>query len=428
MLTSAAFNALLKTLEEPPPHVKFIFATTAAAKLPETILSRVQRFDFRRISNVDIVKKLTQICKAEKLTVPADVMALTARRARGSMRDALSLLDQILSFCGGEPDRDAVAGLLGALGDDEMARLLKMIREKDAAGLLKTASELLVRGMDVGELLDQLTGYVRDLLVGQSCGADADLLDRAPEGAAAIVAARHPTIEQLGLPLICKELILRPRGLILVTGPAGSGKSTTMAAMIDHLNETESRNIITIEDPIEYLHHNKKSIIAQRDLGDDTHSFDVALMHTLRQDPDVIYIGEMRDLPTISTAIRAAETGHLVLGTLHTTDASQTVDRVIDIFPANQQDQIRIQFSQVLEAVMTQCLLPRIGGQGRVAAFEILLAVPAVRNLIRMGKSHELPNVMQLSSKDGMQTLDQVSGKTGKKPACHPGKCGDEKQ
>ena len=226
-----------------------------------------------------------------------------------------------------------------------------------------------------------------------------------------LVAFKIPTIEQLGLPLICKELILRPRGLILVTGPAGSGKSTTMAAMIDHLNETESRNIITIEDPIEYLHHNKKSIIAQRDLGDDTHSFDVALMHTLRQDPDVIYIGEMRDLPTISTAIRAAETGHLVLGTLHTTDASQTVDRIIDIFPANQQDQIRIQFSQVLEAVMTQCLLPRIGGQGRVAAFEILLAIPAVRNLIRMGKSHELPNVMQLSSKDGMQTLDQALAK-----------------
>jgi DNA polymerase-3 subunit gamma/tau len=189
MLTEPAFNALLKTLEEPPPHVKFIFATTAAAKLPETILSRVQRFDFRRISNVDIVKKLTQICKAEKLPVPGDVMALVARRARGSMRDALSLLDQIISFCGGEPDRDAVTGLLGALGDDEMARLLKMIQEKDAAGLLKTASELLARGMDVGELLDQLAGYVRDVLVGQSCGADADLLDRAPEGAAAIVAA-----------------------------------------------------------------------------------------------------------------------------------------------------------------------------------------------------------------------------------------------
>jgi len=220
-----------------------------------------------------------------------------------------------------------------------------------------------------------------------------------------------PTIDQLKLPTICKDLILKPRGLILVTGPAGSGKSTTMAAMIDHLNETESRNIITIEDPIEYLHRNKKSIIAQRDLGQDTKSFDLALIHTLRQDPDVVFIGEMRDLTTISTAIRAAETGHLILGTLHTTDAAQTVDRIIDIFPAGQQDQIRIHLSMVLEAVITQCLLPRIDGTGRVAAFEILIATAAVRNLIRMGKSHELVNVIHLSTKDGMQTLDQSLAK-----------------
>lgn len=226
-----------------------------------------------------------------------------------------------------------------------------------------------------------------------------------------LVPFKIPTIDQLKLPAIYKELILKPRGLILVTGPAGAGKSTTMAAMIDYLNETESRNIITIEDPIEYLHRNKKSIIAQRDLGEDTRSFDLALMHTLRQDPDVIYIGEMRDLTTIATAIRAAETGHLVLGTLHTTDASQTIDRMIDIFPANQQGQIRIQLSQVLEAVLTQCLLPRIEGEGRVAAFEILLATPAVRNLIRQGKSHELPNVMNLGTKEGMQTLDQALAK-----------------
>jgi len=220
-----------------------------------------------------------------------------------------------------------------------------------------------------------------------------------------------PTIDELHLPDILKYLVLKPRGLILVTGPAGSGKSTTMAAMIDHLNETESRNIITIEDPIEYLHHNKKSIIAQRDLGDDTKSFDQALIHALRQDPDVIYIGEMRDLTTIATAIRAAETGHLVMGTLHTTDAAGTIDRMIDIFPANQQGQIRIQLSQVLEAILTQCLLPRIEGEGRVAAFEILLATPAVRNLIRLGKTHELPNVMHLSSKEGMTTLDQSLAK-----------------
>jgi len=217
-----------------------------------------------------------------------------------------------------------------------------------------------------------------------------------------------PTIDELKLPQICKELILKPRGLVLVTGPAGSGKSTTLAAMINCLNETASRNIITIEEPIEYLHRNKKCIIAQRDMGDDTKSFDIALTHTLRQDPDVIYIGEMRDLTTISTAIRAAETGHLVLATLHTTDAPQTIDRIIDVFPAGQQDQIRVQLSQVLEAVLTQCLLPRKEGEGRVAAFEILLATSAVRNLIRMGKTHELPNVMQLSSKEGMQTLDQA--------------------
>jgi len=215
------------------------------------------------------------------------------------------------------------------------------------------------------------------------------------------------SINDLGLPQICKDLILKPRGLMLVTGPTGSGKSTTMAAMINHLNENDARNIITIEDPIEYLHPNKKCIIAQRDLGDDTKSFDIALIHALRHDPDVIVVGEMRDLPTISTAIRAAETGHLVMGTLHTTDASQTVDRIIDIFPVGHQQQIRLQFSQVLEAVLCQTLLPRVRG-GRVAAFEIMLANSAVRNLIREGKTYELPNVMRLSSKDGMQTLDQA--------------------
>ena len=216
-----------------------------------------------------------------------------------------------------------------------------------------------------------------------------------------------PTIDQLGLPQICKDIIHRPRGLVLVTGPAGSGKSTTITAMIDYLNETARRNIITIEEPIEYLHHNKQSIIAQRDMGDDTKTFDIAVVHALRQDPDVIFVGEMRDLNTISTGLRAAETGHLVLSTLHTTDAPQTVDRIIDIFPASQQEQVRTQLSQVLEAVLTQCLLPRLNGKGRIAAFEILLGTPAVRNLIRSGKSHEISNVMQLSAKDGMITLDQ---------------------
>jgi twitching motility protein PilT len=216
------------------------------------------------------------------------------------------------------------------------------------------------------------------------------------------------TIDELALPDICKDLILRPRGLILVTGPTGSGKSTTMAAMLNFLNEREACNVITIEDPIEYLHPNIKCLIAQRDLGDDTKSFDVALIHALRHDPDVIVVGELRDLETVQTAMRAAETGHLVMGTLHTTDAPQTVDRVIDIFPPNQQPQIRLQFSQVLVAVLSQTLLPRSTGKGRIAAFEIMTGNSAVKNLIRDGKTFELHSVMQLSSSEGMQTLDQA--------------------
>ena len=216
-----------------------------------------------------------------------------------------------------------------------------------------------------------------------------------------------PTIDELGLPQLFKELVLKPRGLILVTGPTGSGKSTTLAAMINHLNENDRRNLITIEDPIEFLYRDKGCIIAQRDLGDDTNSFPIALIHALRHDPDVIVIGEMRDLDTISTAIMAAETGHLVLSTLHTTDAAQTIDRVIDIFPYGQQRQIRLQLSQVIEAVLSQALLPRIGG-GRIGAFEIMIASTAIRNLIREEKLHELYSVMQLGSKDGMQTLNQA--------------------
>jgi len=216
-----------------------------------------------------------------------------------------------------------------------------------------------------------------------------------------------PTIDELGLPQIFKELVLKPRGLILVTGPTGSGKSTTLAAMINHLNESDKRCIITIEEPIEFLYRDKKCIIAQRDVGDDTKSFSIASIHALRHDPDVIVVGEMRDLDTISTAIMAAETGHLVLATLHTTDAAQTVDRIVDVFPYGQQRQLRLQVSQLIEAIISQALLPRIG-EGRVAAFEIMLASSAVRNLIREEKVFELPNVMTLSSKDGMQTLDQA--------------------
>jgi len=216
-----------------------------------------------------------------------------------------------------------------------------------------------------------------------------------------------PSIDELGLPQICKELILKPRGLILVTGPAGSGKSTTLAAMINHLNENKRRNVITIEDPIEFLFRDKKCIIRQRDLGDDTKSFSTALIHALRHDPDVIVIGEMRDLDTISIAMTAAETGHLVLGTLHTIDAAQSIDRIIDMFPYGQQRQIRLQLSQVLETVLSQTLLPRIGG-GRIAAFELMFATSVIRRLIRDQKIYEIPPNLEMGKPEGMQTMDQA--------------------
>ena len=215
-----------------------------------------------------------------------------------------------------------------------------------------------------------------------------------------------PSIDELELPQICKELILKWRGLILVTGPAGSGKSTTLAAMLNHLNENERRNVITIEDPIEFLFHDKQCIIHQRDLGSDTKSLSTALIHALRHDPDVIVIGEMRDLDTISTAITAAEMGHLVLGTLHTIDAAQTIDRIIDIFPAIQQRQIRLQLSQVVEAVLSQRLLSRIG-TGRIAAFEVTIATTVIRRLIREEKIFEIQSNIEVGGKEEMQTLDQ---------------------
>jgi twitching motility protein PilT len=215
-----------------------------------------------------------------------------------------------------------------------------------------------------------------------------------------------PSIDELGLPEICKELMLKPRGLILITGSAGSGKSTTLAALINYLNETEPRNIITIEDPIEYIFHNNKCLIHQRDLGDDTKSFDTALIHALRHDPDVMVIGELRDLPTIATAIRAAETGQLVIGTMHTNSSPQTLDRLIDIFPSGQQRQIRQQLAQVINAVISQRLVPRIGG-GRVAVCEVLICNSVIGRYIREEKIHELSSFMELAG-EGTQTIDQA--------------------
>jgi twitching motility protein PilT len=214
-------------------------------------------------------------------------------------------------------------------------------------------------------------------------------------------------LENLGLPLSISSLAALPRGLVLVTGPTGSGKSTTLASLVDVVNVDRACHIMTVEDPIEFLHKHKRSIINQREVGEDTKSFAQALKHVLRQDPDVILVGEMRDLETISTALTAAETGHLVFGTLHTQDAPQSIDRIIDVFPAHQQQQIRVQLASALQGVVSQQLLPRLSGRGRMVACEVLIATPAVRNLIREGKTHQIYSTMQAGGRYGMQTMDQ---------------------
>jgi twitching motility protein PilT len=213
------------------------------------------------------------------------------------------------------------------------------------------------------------------------------------------------TFEQLGLPAIVQKLILRPRGLFLVTGPTGSGKSTSLATMIDHINQNVDHHIVTIEDPIEFYHYHKKSTVNQREVGVDVPSFSEALRRVLRQDPDVILVGEMRDLETIEAAITAAETGHVVFGTLHTTGAQGTVNRIIDVFPTNQQEQIRVQLSTAIIGILSQALLPKIGG-GRVAAYEMLVVEPAIANLIRENKTFRINSAIQTGAKKGMVLLD----------------------
>ena len=222
-----------------------------------------------------------------------------------------------------------------------------------------------------------------------------------------VIPLKIPTLEELSLPKVARYLSERPRGLVLVTGPTGSGKSTTLAAMIDHINANRSVHIITMEDPIEFMHRNKKAYVNQREVGEDTHSFSAALKRVLRQDPDVILVGEMRDLETISAAITAAETGHLVLATLHTTGGPETVDRIIDVFPPHQQQQVRMQLSNTLEGVLSQVLLRSTDGRSRVMAMEIMLGIPAIRNLIREGKTHQMATIIQGGGNLGMQTLDQ---------------------
>lgn len=274
--------------------------------------------------------------------------------------------------------REAVRSLIDRLLDDDQRNTFAAARELDFA-------------YDLGAI-----GRFRVNVFLQQRG----------EGAVfRLIPSTIPTIEQLGLPPILKKLCDKKKGLILVTGPTGAGKSTTLAAMIDHINRTVHGHIVTIEDPIEFTHRSQRCLVNQREVGAHTHSFANALRAALREDPDVILVGEMRDLETIQLAITAAETGHLVFGTLHAPSAPQTVDRVIGVFPATQQAQVRMQFADSIEAVITQTLCKKKGG-GRVAALEILLATAAVRNLIRESKVHQLLSAMQVGQKDGMQTLD----------------------
>jgi len=222
-----------------------------------------------------------------------------------------------------------------------------------------------------------------------------------------IIPSEIKTLESLGVPASVSTFATKPRGLVLVTGPTGSGKSTTLASIIDLVNRQRSAHIMTVEDPIEFLHKHKKSLVNQREVGADTLSFGNALKHVLRQDPDVILIGEMRDIETISVALTAAETGHLVFGTLHTQDTAQTIDRVIDVFPAEQQAQVRTQLATAIQGVVCQALCKRSDGPGRAVATEVMVATPAIRNLIREGKTHQIYSMLQAGSKQGMHTMDQ---------------------
>ena len=230
---------------------------------------------------------------------------------------------------------------------------------------------------------------------------------RAALGAAfRLIPQTMPKLEELGLPAQIREFTKKPRGFVLVTGPTGSGKSTTLAAMIDLINAERAEHIMTIEDPIEFLHGHKRCIINQREVGGDAKSFALALKAALRQDPDVILVGEMRDLDTISTALTAAETGHLVFATLHTQDTAQTIDRIVDVFPPTQQHQVRVQLSVALQGIVTQQLLPTADGTSRIAATEVLVPTSAVRNLIREGKTHQVYSTLQTGATHGMQTMD----------------------
>ena len=252
--------------------------------------------------------------------------------------------------------------------------------------------------LDFSVAVDQLSRFRANVLV-QKNGVEAVLR---------VISGKIPSAEDLQLPAVITDMANLPRGLVLVTGPTGSGKSTTLACLVNLINQRRRSHILTVEDPIEFVYENKNSVIRQREIGQQSHSFAAALKHALRQDPDVVMVGEMRDLETISAALTMAETGHLVFATLHTTDAAQTIDRIIDVFPAHQQQQVRIQLSSVLKAVVCQTLLPRLNAKGRIAAREIMIVTPAISNLIREGKSHQIYGAIDTGARVGMISLDKA--------------------
>jgi twitching motility protein PilT len=300
-----------------------------------------------------------------------------------------------LHLVGGEPASLRIHGVMQrikmkVLSREDVRNLVVSIMDEEQQAQLEAGIEV-----DFSYALEGVARFRVNAFIDQ-CGVAAVLRT---------IPSVVPTIESLGLPLVASKLCERDSGLVLVTGPTGSGKSTTLAAMIGAINLTYPGRIITIEDPIEFTHRSAKSVVSQRELGLHTKSYASALRAALREDPDVILVGEMRDLDTISLAITAAETGHLVFSTLHAPSAAQTVDRMIDVFPAGQQGQIRAQLADCLAGVMTQRLLPKVGG-GRVAALEVLVGTPAVRALVRDGKAHQLTSIMQVGVKDGMRTME----------------------
>ncbi|WP_455132937.1 PilT/PilU family type 4a pilus ATPase [Microbacterium aurum] len=286
---------------------------------------------------------------------------------------------------------------------------------KSVAGTTRWSRERIKRVIESFVPAEMLQAFERDLeldlaySVGDLARFRVNIFqDQRGLGAALrIIPTEIKSVAQLGLPPELVDLAHLPRGLVLVCGPTGSGKSTTLAAIIDKANASRASHIVTVEDPIEFLHHHKKGIINQREVGADTHSFSDALKHALRQDPDIILVGEMRDLETISTALTAAETGHLVFATLHTQDAAQTIDRIIDVYPAHQQAQVRTQLAATLRAVVVQTLIRRSGGKGRTVATEVMFSTPAIQSLIRAGKTHQLRTALQAGNSIGMHTLDQ---------------------